>query len=114
MGLDYAALRSRIPIRAILDRIAYAPLRVRGDQWRGGCPLPTHPQPAPGETCFSVNLQQNCYNCFRCHSGGDQIKFWATFKQLDLYQAGIDLCHEFRLFDLLPSSQTRNSKTPTD
>ena len=111
-GLDYAELRSCTPIRTMLDRIAYTPLRICGDQWRGGCPLPSHPRPKPGETCFSVNLQLSCYNCFRCGSAGDQIKFWAALKQLDLYEAGLDLCHEFQLPELLSSSGTCNPKTP--
>ena len=110
--LDYAELRARIPIRSMLDRIGYTPLRIRGDQWRGACPLPTHPRPTPGETCFSVNVQLSCYNCFRCHSAGDQIRFWAVFKQLELYQAGLDLCHAFQLHELLPPSRICNSKTP--
>jgi len=109
-GIDYAALRAQVSIREILARIHYEPLTIRGDQWRGPCPLPNHPTSRTREPTFSVHVGRSIYHCFRCHSRGDQIAFWAAFKQIPLCQAGRDLCREFHVdaFTL----KTRNSQQP--
>lgn len=80
-----------------MERIHYEPLVIRGDQWRGLCPLPNHPLTKASERSFSVNLQRNIYGCFGCHSAGNQIDLWAELRQLPLYQAARDLFQEFHI-----------------
>lgn len=109
-GIDYAALRAEVSIRRILERINYRPLVIRGDQWRGLCPLPNHPPTKARERSFSVNVQRNVYRCFRCHSAGNQLDLWAQLTQLPLYDAARELCLEFTLAAIKP--ETCNSQIP--
>jgi DNA primase len=113
--IDYQQLRARVSIRDVLERIAYEPLIMRGEQWRGACPLPIHALPIhglgkPDKTYFSANLQRNGYQCFGCGSSGNQIDLWAALKQLTLKQAGFDLCCEFQHLDLIRYLETCNQK----
>jgi DNA primase len=106
--LDYAALRARISIHTVLQQCNYAPLLIRGDQWRGACPL--HGSQSPRDHCFSVNLRRNVFHCFRCHAKGNQLDLWARFTKLPLYDASLDLCARLGIEPpRFPSS--RNSKT---
>ena len=105
--LDYAALRARIPIRTVLQQCNYVPLRIRGDQWRGACPL--HGSLHSRERCFSVNLRKNTFRCFHCHAKGNQLDLWTRFIKLPLYPASLDLCARLAIEPpRLPHS--RNSK----
>jgi DNA primase len=88
--IDYAALRAQIPMRRVLELLAFRPTQARGPQLRGRCPLPTcSSAPAPD---FSVNLQRHIYQCFACGSAGNQLDLWAAVHQLALAAAAIDLC----------------------
>ena len=91
--LDYRALRALIPIRRVLDLLEWSPRTMRGDQWRGLCPL--HDWPTGGAPHFSVNVAKNAYRCFRCKAGGNQLDLWAAYTHLPLNPACLDLC--FRL-----------------
>lgn len=110
-NLDYRALRAQIPIQAVLELMNYVPLRIRGDQWRGPCPLHGDSAQNLSESCFAVNVRKHVFFCHRCRRGGNQLDLWAAATQLPLYQAALDLCQRLRLDPpLLPS--IRNPKTP--
>jgi DNA primase len=51
-------------------------LKVVGDEIRGKCPI------CGGERSFSANQVKGVYNCFRCHKGGNVIKFVGRFKNI--------------------------------
>jgi hypothetical protein len=40
LPIDYAALRAQLPMSQVLELLAFRPMRVRGPQLRGPCPLP--------------------------------------------------------------------------
>ena len=63
--LDYRALRAQIPIRAVLEELHYVPLRIRGDQWRGPCPL--HGSQDSSD-CFSVQISKHVFFCHGCQA----------------------------------------------
>jgi DNA primase len=107
-GLDYPAVRALIPIRRILEAIDYRPVTIRGDQWRGPCPL--HSAGPGSETCFSIHLGKSVYRCFRCHACGNQLDLWIALTHLPLYEATLDLCRRLRL-DPPRLPQIRNSQT---
>lgn len=106
--LDYAALRARTPIQTVLQQCHYVPLLIRGDQWRGPCPL--HGAPQSRDRCFSVNVRKSVFHCFHCHAKGNQLDLWARLTSLPLYDASLDLCARLGIEPpQLPSS--RNSKS---
>lgn len=106
--LDYAALRAQIPIRSVLQQCNYAPSLIRGDQWRGPCPL--HGPQQRHDRCFSVNIRKNAFHCFHCHASGNQLDLWTFLTDLPLYEAALDLCQRLRLEppQLPPIHNSRN------
>ena len=105
--LDYRALRAQIPIRAVLEQLHFIPLQIRGDQWRGSCPL--HGSQDTSDRCFSVHVRKHVYFCHHCHRGGNQLDLWAAALDLPLYQATLDLCRRLHLIPPL-FSPLRNPK----
>ena len=101
-------LRAEVSIRWILDRIHFTPFSVNGHQWRGPCPLPDHGRHNDREQTFSVNVQRDIYQCFRCKSAGNQIDLWAALMQLRCQDAARDLYQRFHGTPVTP--QTRNLK----
>ena len=93
--LDYRALRALIPIRAVLEELHYVPLQIRGDQWRGPCPL--HASQDCSEPCFAVHVRKHVFFCHRCHRGGNQLDLWAAAIHLSLYPASLKLCERLHL-----------------
>ena len=104
--LDYRALRAQIPIRTVLEELHYVPLRIRGDQWRGPCPL--HGSQDTSD-CFSVQIRKHVFFCHGCHRGGNQLDLWAMATRRPLYQASLNLCHRLNLVPPLLSA-LRNPK----
>ena len=109
-GIDYAAIRQRITIRRVLELIEYQPTVMRGDQWRGPCPLETHASARDRDRCFSVNLARNVFLCFRCQCSGNQLDLWTAVTAQPLYPASIELCQRAGI-EVPSVSQSRNSKT---
>ena len=106
--LDYAALRAQIPIRRVLQQCNYVPLLVRGDQWRGPCPL--HGPQQHRDRCFSVNVRKNVFRCFHCHASGNQLDLWTCLTKLPLHEAALDLCRRLHI-EPPPLPIVRNSKS---
>ncbi len=90
LPIDYAALRAQLPMSQVLELLAFRPMRVRGPQLRGPCPLPDCPSGSAPH--FSVNLQRHVYQCFACRSAGNQLDLWAAVHRLSLAAAAVHLC----------------------
>ena len=100
--LDFAHVKSQLPIQRVLEHLnLFAQLRVRGNQWRGPCPV--HGQ-GKGRT-FSVHLEENLFQCFdaKCAIKGDVIDLWAAVKGLKLREAALQLV---TLFNVEPAPGT--------
>src|SRR5436190_24190946 len=91
-GIDYRQLRASISIAEILRLVGFVPAQVSGPQLRGPCPV--HGSRSPRSRVFSVNLQTNAYQCFKCGSAGNQLDLYAAVTTKSLYQAAIDLCEK--------------------
>lgn len=89
--LDYAAIRAQIPIRRLLELLDWEPLRGRGDQWRGPCPLICSGG-LNRRPCFSVHLSRHLFKCFACQTSGNQLDLWAAATHQPLHPATLDLC----------------------
>lgn len=93
-GIDFDRLRAEISIEQVLQLLNFRPLRGRGPQQYGWCPL-NHCPPSR-RPCFSVNVELGRYYCHRCHRSGHQIQLWAAATGLPLHHAAIDLCRTLR------------------
>lgn len=108
--LDYRALRAQIPIRAVLEELQFAPLRIRGDQWRGPCPL--HGSEDTSD-CFAVHISKQAFFCHGCHRGGNQLDLWAMAMHLPLYPASLHLCQRLHLTPPLLSEIRNPQNSPS-
>ena len=43
--------------------------------------------------CFSANLNDHTFRCFKCQRSGNALDLWATAQGLPPYDAALDLCH---------------------
>lgn len=98
-GIDYRELRRRISIARVLDLLGFEPVKVRGAQLRGYCPVHRNSATSgvghckrKGRPPFSVNLDKQAYRCFECGSQGNALNLWASARQLPLHAAALDLC----------------------
>jgi len=57
-------------------------LRKNGKGYKGCCPFHEETKPS-----FSVNPEQNLWNCFGCDKGGDVIRFIELIDQVDFKEA---------------------------
>lgn len=89
-GIDYAAVRSPVGIRQVLELAGFKAIEQTGDQLRGPCPI--HGSTSVGSRSFSANLTQNSFRCFKCGAQGNQLDLWVEISQLPLHKATSDLC----------------------
>jgi len=105
--IDFVALRALIPIASVLELLGFQPRNTRGAQQRGPCPL--HGSTSGTGRCFSVNVQEHVFQCFKCGRSGNAIHLWAAARKLLPYDAAEDLCHRLNLpVPYLPMPPSRN------
>lgn len=109
-AINYAAVRQRIAVRRVLDLVEYGPTSIRGDQWRGPCPIADHASARDRDRCFSVNLTRSVFRCFRCARSGNQLDLWAAITRQPLYLATLDLCRRIGI-EVPRIPPNRNSQT---
>ena len=94
-GIDYAAVRARIKIGAVLGLAGFEAVESSGDQVRGPCPI--HGSTSPHSRSFSANLRSNTFRCFKCEAEGNQLDLWVAISKLPLHEAARDLCHRLTI-----------------
>ncbi len=65
-----------------LIRSRGVPLRKNGKSYKGKCPFHADEDPS-----FSVNPEQNLWNCFGCDKGGDVIRFVELIDRVNFKEA---------------------------
>ncbi len=107
-AIDFDAVRAALTLAAVLQLLGCKANSTRGAQQRGPCPL--HGSTAGTSRCFSANLDEHIFHCFKCGRSGNALDLWAQAHQLNLYDAAVDLCQ--RLGIALPTlpPTTRNSE----
>jgi putative transposase len=93
--IDFAAVRAAISMTAVLELLGFQAQRRRGAQHRGPCPL--HGSTAGTSCCFSVNLDQQSFHCFKCGRSGNALDLWTIATGQTLYDAARDLCGRLNL-----------------
>lgn len=59
---------------------------------------------------LSINDKKGVFKCFSCNKGGDLIRFYASFKQINYYQAAIKINEEFNLGIVINQNLTKAFK----
>jgi Integrase core domain/CHC2 zinc finger len=105
--IDFAAVRAAIILSVVLDLLGFRPNGHRGAQQRGPCPL--HGS-TPGTTrCFSANLEQQTFKCFKRGCPGNALDLWAKATKQTVYDAALELCHRLGIsLPTLPVAFRRN------
>jgi putative transposase len=89
-AIDFAALHQTLTIAAVLQLLGFQPRSSRSGQQRGACPL--HGSTSGTSRCFSANLDDHIFHCFKCGRSGNALDLWATAQGLPPYDAALDLC----------------------
>jgi putative transposase len=103
-AIDFTAVRAAITMAAVLQLLGFQAKTIRGAQQRGPCPL--HGSTSGTSRCFSANLEQHTYQCFKCGRSGNALELWAQATKQTVYDAAIDLCQ--RLNITLPTLNPQN------
>jgi putative transposase len=89
-AIDFAAVRAAVTMAAVLQLLGFQATSTRGAQQRGPCPL--HGSTRGTSRCFSANLDQHAFHCFKCGRSGNALDLWAQATQQTPYDAALDLC----------------------
>ena len=93
-AIDFAAVRTLVTMAAVLQLLGCS-VQARGAQHRGPCPL--HGSTSGTSRCFSANLDQNLFHCFKCGRSGNALDLWAQATNQAPYDAAIDLCQRLNI-----------------
>ena len=94
-AIDFAAMRTLITMSAVLQLLGFRSRSCHGAQQRGPCPL--HGSTSDTSRCFSVNLEQHTFHCFKCGRSGNALDLWAHATGQTAYDAALDLCQRLHL-----------------
>jgi putative transposase len=94
-AIDFAALRAVVTMAAVLQLLGFRARSTQGSQQRGPCPL--HGSTSGTSRCFSANLEQHTFQCFKCGKSGNALDLWAHATGQSLYDAALDLCQRLQI-----------------
>ena len=87
--VSFAKIKATVPLRKILERYDLFDLLkpIGGDikQLKGPCPFCGTTKKTP----FRVNIDRNCWNCFKCGAGGNILDLVARKELKTIPQAAI-------------------------
>ena len=84
-----------VTMAAVLQLLGFQSRSSHGVQQRGPCPL--HGSTSGTSRCFSANLEQHTFHCFKCGRSGNALDLWAHATGQSTYDAAIDLCQRLHL-----------------
>jgi len=110
-AIDFAAVRAALSMAAVLGLLGFQARTTHGAQQRGSCPL--HGSTAGTSRCFSVNLEDQIFHCFKCGRSGNPLDLWAHATRQTPYDAARDLCQRLNLPlpTLPPAPRNREEET---
>ncbi len=107
-SIDFAAVRQTISLAEVLELLHFTPSQTRGQQQRGPCHL--HGSRSARSRCFSANLADHTFQCFKCGKAGNQLDLWAAATHQTVYDAALDLCAKLnRPVPLKTTPATKNA-----
>jgi putative transposase len=112
-AIDFAAVRTAVTMAAVLQLLGFQPHGRHGVQQRGPCPL--HGSTAGTSRCFSANLEEHTFHCFKCGRCGNALDLWAQATRQSIYDAAVDLCQRLAIpLPTLPPSPRNRAEEPVD
>lgn len=109
-AIDFTAVRAAVTMTAVLGLLGFQPKSSHGTQQRGPCPL--HGSTSGTSRCFSVNLADQIFHCFKCGRSGNALDLWAHATRQTPYDAAIDLCQRLHVaVPPLPTQRNREEET---
>jgi putative transposase len=110
-AIDFDAVRAAVTMADVLGLLGFQARTTHGTQQRGPCPL--HGSTAGTSRCFSVNLSDRIFHCFKCGRSGNALDLWAHATRQAPYDAAVDLCQRLNspLPLLAPSQRNREEET---
>jgi putative transposase len=112
-ALDFAAIRAAVTMAAVLQLLGFQARSSQGAQQRGPCPL--HGSTSGTSRCFSANLDQQTFRCFKCGRSGNALDLWAHASGQSIYDAVLDLCQRLAIpLPTLPSLPWNREEEPVD
>jgi hypothetical protein len=104
--IDFAAVKSLVTIAAVLGLLG---VKATKTQHRGPCPL--HGSTSGTSRCFSANLDQNLFHCFKCGRSGNALDLWCAATGQRPYEAAVDLCERLGIpLPILASARNREEE----
>ena len=94
-AIDFDAVRAAITMADVLGLLGFHARTTRGAQQRGPCPL--HGSTSGTSRCFSVNLSDQIFHCFKCGRSGNALDLWAHATKQTPYDAALDLCQRLAI-----------------
>jgi putative transposase len=94
-AIDFDAVRAAITLAAVLQLLGFKANSSHGAQQRGPCPL--HGSSSGTSRCFSADLEEQCFHCFKCGRSGNALDLWAQATRQNPYEAAIDLCQRLAI-----------------
>jgi transposase-like protein len=108
-AIDFAAVRAAVNMAAVLQLLGFQANSSRGTQQRGPCPL--HGSTSGTNRCFSANLDQQMFHCFKCGRQGNALDLWSQATRQTVYDAAIDLCNRLHIpLPILPPTRNREEE----
>jgi putative transposase len=89
-AIDFAAVNAAVTLAAVLQLLGFQANSKQGAQQRGPCPL--HGSTSGTSRCFSANLDEQIFHCFKCGRSGKALDLWAQANHLPIYDAAVNLC----------------------
>lgn len=106
-AIDFDAIRVAIPMGTVLQLLGFKVNNTRGAQQRGPCPL--HASTSGTSRCFSANLDQQTFRCFKCGRSGNALDLWVQATRQSPYDAAVDLSQRLSIpLPTLPHTTQRN------
>ena len=103
--LDFAAIRTVVTMAAVLELLGFQARTSRAGQQRGACPLCGNATRPTTSRCFSANLNENLFHCFKCGRAGNALDLWAAARGLPLYDATLELCQRLAITPVILPTQ---------
>lgn len=93
--VDFKAVKTAVPIAAVLQRYGIQGLKQLGAELRGRCPI----HQGDGTDAFHVNTEKNAFQCFSCQAKGNVLDFVAAMEKCSVRDAGLKLQEWFGIAD---------------
>jgi DNA primase len=87
-GVNFAALKERIGLEAVLEHYEVKDLRGgRSGHYRGRCPI----HQGEGRDAFHVDVKRKIFHCFSCGAGGDVLDLVGLLSHCTVWEAALRL-----------------------